>query len=260
MRRLRILSLIIRTLTFRRLTSLTMNETGLKHVTTEDDIKEKLGGEQLIPIFLVKGCFEKFIQRNIHVIVQVPATDKFLRVKGSHERLKMKLVANLGSHIVEGKFCLFHGHRQSGKMTAAWELKRLTEFWRSVCVKVKSAIPAYVDEASFSTKLKNEKIRASAFEGLFNKDRTSLRDIILIIDEASRPINDNETSWSYSFFAEVKDLLAQYAEDNKFEIEVDNIAADVYSLTLGHKGLVGNCCYYFEQKIMSGAIKATLDD
>ncbi|PKC62957.1 hypothetical protein RhiirA1_443639 [Rhizophagus irregularis] len=185
MRRLRILSLIIRTLTFGRLTSLTMNETGLKHVTTEDDIKEKLGGEQLIPIFLVKGCFEKFIQRNIHVIVQVPATDKFLRVKGSHERLKMS------SHIVEGKFCLFHGHRQSGKMTAAWELKRWIE------------------------------------------------------------TNSKHT---------VKDLLAQYAEDNKFEIEVDNIAADVYSLTLGHKGLVGNCCYYFEQKIMSGAIKATLDD
>ncbi|CAB5369747.1 unnamed protein product [Rhizophagus irregularis] len=77
----------------------------------------------------------------------------------------------------------------------------LSEFWRSICVKVKSAIPAYVDEASFSTELKNEKIGASAFEGLFNKDRTSLRDIILIIDEASRPINDNETSWPYSFFA-----------------------------------------------------------
>ncbi|CAB4485938.1 uncharacterized protein OCT59_019172 [Rhizophagus irregularis] len=232
-----------------------MNETGLKHVTTEDDIKEKLGGEQLIPIFLVKGCFEKFIQRNIHVIVQVPATDKFLRVKGSHERLKMSR-------------CFCSSNRLDPEENFILSLKNfgiitnegLTEFWRSVCVKVKSAIPAYVDEASFSTKLKNEKIRASAFEGLFNKDRTSLRDIILIIDEASRPINDNETSWSYSFFAEVKDLLAQYAEDNKFEIEVDNIAADVYSLTLGHKGLVGNCCYYFEQKIMSGAIKATLDD
>ncbi|PKY53524.1 hypothetical protein RhiirA4_447643 [Rhizophagus irregularis] len=127
-----------------------------------------------------------------------------------------ELVENLGSRIVEGKFCLFHGHRQSGKPTAAWELKRwietnnkhtvcylnfnsgiitnegLSEFWGSVCVKVKSAIPAYVDEASFSTELKNEKIGASAFEGLFNKDKTSLRDIILIIDEASRLINDND--------------------------------------------------------------------
>ncbi|PKC13003.1 hypothetical protein RhiirA5_461502, partial [Rhizophagus irregularis] len=59
---------------------------------------------------------------------------------------------------------------------------------------------------------------------------------------------------------EVKNLLAQYAEDNKFEIDVDNIAADVYSFTLGHKSLVGACYYYFEQKIMSEAIQATLDD
>ncbi|CAB4403835.1 unnamed protein product [Rhizophagus irregularis] len=166
--------------------------------------------------------------------------------------------------------------------------------------------------------------RASAFEEFFNKDKTSLRDIILIIDEASRLINDNDetsrliikdfiaslqilkdqrgdisivhsvmligtevikdfllaraqysnnsTSAISPFSAEkvfnsaqftnleVKNLLAQYAEDNKFEIDVDNIAADVYSLTLGHKGLVGACYYYFEQKIMPGAIKATLDD
>ncbi|CAB4376522.1 unnamed protein product [Rhizophagus irregularis] len=194
-------------------------------------------------------------KRNIHALVQVPATDKFLRVKGSHERLKMSR-------------CFCSSNRLDPEENFILSLKNfgiitnegLSEFWRSICVKVKSAIPAYVDEASFSTELKNEKIGASAFEGLFNKDRTSLRDIILIIDEASRPINDNETSWPYSFFAKVKDLLAQYAEGNKFEIEVDNIAADVYSLTLGHKGLVGNCCYYFEQKIMSGAIKATLDD
>ncbi|PKY53802.1 hypothetical protein RhiirA4_426293 [Rhizophagus irregularis] len=259
-----------------------------------------------------------------------------------------ELVENLGSHIIEGKFCLFHGHQQSGKTTTAWELKRwietnskytvcylnfysgivtnkgLSEFWRSVCFKVKSVIPAYVDKVSFSTLLKEKKIGASAFEEFFNKDKTSLRDIILIIDEASRLINDNDetsrliikdfiaslqilkdqrgdisivhsvmligtevikdfllaraqysnnsTSAISPFSAEkvfnsaqftnleVKNLLAQYAEDNKFEIDVDNIAADVYSLTLGHKGLVGACYYYFEQKIMPGAIKATLDD
>ncbi|CAG8437896.1 11553_t:CDS:2 [Rhizophagus irregularis] len=258
-----------------------------------------------------------------------------------------ELVENLGNCIVEGKFCLFYGHRQSGKTTTAWELKRwietnskytvcylnfnsgivtnkgLSEFWRFVCFKVKSVMSACVDKVVFSTLLK-EKIEASAFEKIFNKDNTSLRDIILIIDEASRLINDNDetsqpiindfiaslrvlrdqrgdisivhsvvligtkviknflftqtqqsknsTSEISPFSAEgvfnsaqftnleVKNLLAQYAEDNKFEIDVDNIAADVYSFTLGHKGLVGACYYYFEQKIMSEAIQATLDD
>ncbi|GBC15279.2 P-loop containing nucleoside triphosphate hydrolase protein [Rhizophagus irregularis DAOM 181602=DAOM 197198] len=336
----------------------------LEYVTTEDDIKLKLGGELLIPIFLVKEYFKNLIQSNIHVIVQMPAA----AAAGSHKHLKMnrcfcpanrldpennfyvkpkELVENLGNCIVEGKFCLFYGHRQSGKTTTAWELKRwietnskytvcylnfnsgivtnkgLSEFWRFVCFKVKSVMSACVDKVVFSTLLK-EKIEASAFEKIFNKDNTSLRDIILIIDEASRLINDNDetsqpiindfiaslrvlrdqrgdisivhsvvligtkviknflftqtqqsknsTSEISPFSAEgvfnsaqftnleVKNLLAQYAEDNKFEIDVDNIAADVYSFTLGHKGLVGACYYYFEQKIMSEAIQATLDD
>ncbi|CAB5216573.1 unnamed protein product [Rhizophagus irregularis] len=263
---------------------------------------------------------------------------------GSHKRLKMtrcfcsssrldpennfyikpkELVENLGSRIVEGKFCLFHGHRQSGKTTTAWELKHwietnskytvcylnfnsgivtnegLSEFWQSILFKLKSIMPAFVNKAIYSPLLKG-KIGASAFEELFNKNNTLLRDIILIIDEASKLINDNdETSWLIlkEFIAslrvfrdqrgdisinstseispfsaegvfnsaqftnlEVKNLLAQYAEDNKFEIDVDNIFADVYSFTLRHKSLVGACYYYFEQKIMSEAIQATLDD
>ncbi|CAB5389937.1 unnamed protein product [Rhizophagus irregularis] len=159
---------------------------------------------------------------------------------GSHKRLKMnrcfcsssrldpennfyirpkELVENLSSRIVEGKFCLFHGHRQSGKMTTAWELKcwietnskytvyylnfnsgivtneGLSEFWWFILFKLKSIMPAFVDKAVYSPLLKG-KIGASAFEELINKDNTSLRDIILIIDEASKLINDNdETSW-----------------------------------------------------------------
>ncbi|PKK72830.1 hypothetical protein RhiirC2_825065 [Rhizophagus irregularis] len=208
----------------------------LEYVTTKDDIKLKLGGELLIPIFLVKKFFENLIQSNIHVIVQMPAA----AAAGSHKRLKMnrcfcsssrldpennfyirpkELVENLSSRIVEGKFCLFHGHRQSGKMTTAWELKcwietnskytvyylnfnsgivtneGLSEFWWFILFKLKSIMPAFVDKAVYSPLLKG-KIGASAFEELINKDNTSLRDIILIIDEASKLINDNdETSW-----------------------------------------------------------------
>ncbi|CAB4403837.1 unnamed protein product [Rhizophagus irregularis] len=167
----------------------------------------------------------------------------------------------------------------------------LSEFWQSV----KSVISACIDKVSFPTRLKEEKIGTSAFEELFNKDKISLRDIILIIDEASRLINDNDktsqpiikefiaslrvlrdqrgdisivhsvmligtevikdflltraqqsknsTLTISSFLAErvfnsaqftnleVKDLLAQYAENNKFEIDVDNIFVDIYSLT-----------------------------
>jgi hypothetical protein len=51
----------------------------------------------------------------------------------------------------------------------------LSEFWRSVCVKVESVIPG----ASISTE--KEKIDASVFEGFFSKEKTNLRDVILII-------------------------------------------------------------------------------
>ncbi|PKY31700.1 hypothetical protein RhiirB3_475297 [Rhizophagus irregularis] len=47
----------------------------LKHVTTEDDIKKKLGGKKLVPIHSVKKHFleQLLVDENIHVIVQLPA-------------------------------------------------------------------------------------------------------------------------------------------------------------------------------------------
>ncbi|RGB42085.1 hypothetical protein C1646_751423 [Rhizophagus diaphanus] len=45
----------------------------LKHITTEDDIGKKLGGELLIPIFSVKKLFlGQLHDDNIHIIVQLP--------------------------------------------------------------------------------------------------------------------------------------------------------------------------------------------
>ncbi|CAB4487556.1 unnamed protein product [Rhizophagus irregularis] len=62
----------------------------LKHVTTKDDIIEKFGGEQLIPIFSVKKVFfeQLLVDENIHVIVQLPAAAASLSFKEIIEVIK----------------------------------------------------------------------------------------------------------------------------------------------------------------------------
>lgn len=59
---------------------------------------------------------------------------------------------------------------------------------------------------------------------------------------------------------EIKNLFTQYVEENKLNVDVDEIVADIYSLTLGHKGLVGICCYYFATNLMVGTNEANLCD
>ncbi|GBB96777.1 hypothetical protein RclHR1_02830013 [Rhizophagus clarus] len=134
----------------------------------------------------------------------------------------------------------------------------LSEFWRSVCVKVGSVIPNYVDGASFFTE--KEKIEATSLRVLRDqRGQTSvvhsivlvgtevIKDFLLAVAQKSKdstsiisPFSAERVFNSVRFTSlEVSELLAQYAKENRYEIDVDGIAADVYSLTLGRKGLIG---------------------
>ncbi|PKY39993.1 hypothetical protein RhiirA4_453286 [Rhizophagus irregularis] len=130
----------------------------LEYVTTEDDIKLKLGAS--MPAAAAADSHKRLKMTRCFC-----SSDRLDPENNFYIRPK-ELVENLGSHIIEGKFCLFHGHRQSGKMTTAWELKHwietnskytvcylnfnsgivinegLSEFWWSI----KSVISAYVDK------------------------------------------------------------------------------------------------------------------
>jgi predicted AAA+ superfamily ATPase len=60
--------------------------------------------------------------------------------------------------------------------------------------------------------------------------------------------------------AEIQELLHQYSSDEDFELDINEIAKEIYLLTYGHKGLVGSCCSYIEDNMMVGKCKLTLDD
>ncbi|CAG8546751.1 348_t:CDS:2, partial [Paraglomus brasilianum] len=47
--------------------------------------------------------------------------------------------------------------------------------------------------------------------------------------------------------AEVKELFDQFAMDMGTRFESANISADIFELTLGHKGLIGACGSYIQQ-------------
>lgn len=60
--------------------------------------------------------------------------------------------------------------------------------------------------------------------------------------------------------SEVKDLLHQFSKERNLHLDIDNIAGDIYNLTLGHKGLVGLCGYYLETFVAVNKSSVTLVD
>jgi len=58
----------------------------------------------------------------------------------------------------------------------------------------------------------------------------------------------HEASWKSGRFtkANVKELFTQFAKTIGSAFDVNNIASDIFELTLGHKGLVGVCGSFIE--------------
>ncbi|PKC17369.1 hypothetical protein RhiirA5_493024 [Rhizophagus irregularis] len=110
-------------------------------------------------------------------------------------------------------------------------------------------------EEKIRSKLRGEKmIAGNLFTDYFKVDQPVDRNVRIIIaisttGKYSKTLEDNE---------EIKNLFTQYVEENKLNVDVDEIVADIYSLTLGHKGLVGICCYYFATNLMVGTNEANL--
>ncbi|KAF8954063.1 ATP-dependent RNA helicase, partial [Entomortierella lignicola] len=69
--------------------------------------------------------------------------------------------------------------------------------------------------------------------------------------------------WKCGRFTEsdVKELLDQFAKTKPTNLDVSEIASDIFALTLGHRGLTGACCGYIEESYKSGETPiVTLDD
>ncbi|CAG8469938.1 1578_t:CDS:2 [Ambispora gerdemannii] len=129
--------------------------------------------------------------------------------------------------------------------------KGLEAFWYSVCTKLQclGANRFNFDE------------HAQASSSTFASYLVGNKKIIERFISLLRVLKDGRDKHDiYPFTqAEIAELLNQYSEENNFELDIYQIAEDIYSLTLGHKGLVGLCCSYLETKIMEGKIKLTID-
>ena len=126
----------------------------------------------------------------------------------------------LTNFIVEGKFCLLHGHRQSGKTTVIQATERhlqkisssinirgftpglevyiisfnagidvengVSSFWESLCLKMQARYP---NRFHFDQN-QNQKVTAAMFETFFRRTADSLP-TVLLIDEGSFLVNRN---------------------------------------------------------------------
>jgi hypothetical protein len=73
--------------------------------------------------------------------------------------------------------------------------------------------------------------------------------------------NDNCITCNRFTKDEVESLFKQYATDNDMNFKFIDIAADIFDLTLGHKGLVGACGGYIQNiQLISNNHIQTLDD
>ncbi|RUP33698.1 hypothetical protein BC936DRAFT_138552 [Jimgerdemannia flammicorona] len=95
----------------------------------------------------------------------------------------------------------------------------------------------------------------------------SIRELLIVYNKpgASSQISPftEEATWMAGRFtkAEIKQLFDQFAMDINIDFESADISADIFELTLGHKGLVGACGTYIQYGYENGISPiTTIDD
>jgi hypothetical protein len=75
------------------------------------------------------------------------------------------------------------------------------------------------------------------------------------------PFSDEASLASTRFTSrEIEQLLEQFSSENNYILDISSIAFDIYSITLGHKGLVGLCCSYLEGNVMANMCELKFND
>jgi len=146
------------------------------------------------------------------------------------------MIEKLVKFLLDGKFSLLYGHRQSGKTTTAYAVKEwledkynkevyivtfssgivvdegLDKFWHSVCAKMQS-----LNADRFKYNVFNESTRASSntFESLFSRrNNPSAKDCIIIVDEASYLAGNQKIT--ESFISSLRVLKDGHGQFNVF--------------------------------------------
>ncbi|CAG8617115.1 4616_t:CDS:2, partial [Paraglomus occultum] len=93
----------------------------------------------------------------------------------------------------------------------------------------------------------------------------SVRDVLTSRQVKGRSIYSpfsEEGSYQSSRFSqnEVQDLLKQFVSVKKIELDVNEIANDIYELTSGHKGLVGICGNFIENTLLKCSRTVSFQD
>lgn len=94
----------------------------------------------------------------------------------------------------------------------------------------------------------------------------SVKDLI-VHESPNRPLSISPFSydncWKCGRFikSDVTGLLAQFSETVSRELDIAEIASDIFELTLGHRGLTGACCRFIEMTFKVGPLPiVSIDD
>ncbi|GET53039.1 hypothetical protein GLOIN_2v1763493 [Rhizophagus irregularis DAOM 181602=DAOM 197198] len=131
-------------------------------------------------------------------------------------------------------------HRQSGKTTIAMGLKRWLEDNSSYVVyylNFNTGITTKKDIYEFwRSNLRKRSVCSIVLIGT-----EIIKEFLLPSSRNISPLSAGQEFYTTRFTSEeIKNLFTQYVEENKLNVDVDEIVADIYSLTLGHKDLNEN--------------------
>ncbi|CAG8695289.1 10515_t:CDS:2, partial [Funneliformis caledonium] len=152
-------------------------------------------------------------------------------------------IQKLSTYLIQDKFCLVYGHRQSGKTTAIYATARWLAHHST-----------QIEVGGFSRSLQIYVISFNGGVQLEHGQESLL--VVLIFDEGSALLNHDrkiiedfmEATVELDRFIEVdiKMLLDDYARESSVKLESADIAKDIFKRTLRHKGLTGTCCSILE--------------
>ena len=157
-----------------------------------------------------------------------------------------------------------------------------TSFFRKACTILQNPVVLIIDEASILYEINhNDEGIVADFIGTLRgcKDNfldCTLHAVVLVGTESVREVLASHSVKGRSIFSpfteeatyestrftpsQVQHLLRQFSDARDVDLDVDEISNDIYELTQGHKGLVGVCGTFIQERLFDRNRKVTLGD
>ncbi|CAG8627555.1 10350_t:CDS:2 [Acaulospora morrowiae] len=135
----------------------------------------------------------------------------------------------------------------------------------SMLYEIKDTPGGIVDQFIGTLRAIKDDITGCCLHSIALVGTVSVRDVLISRQVKCRSIYSpflEEESYKSSRFSqnEVQDLLNQFVSVKKIELDVNEIANDIYELTFGHKGLVGICGNFIENTLLKCSRTVSFQD